>query len=60
MSGPLPGSWQSRVWSALLVLVAVAVGARIVWEVLHPLLGGLLVLVVLVGLFGLLIGRRRR
>lgn len=41
----------SRVWQAALVLLAAAVVARLVWELLQPLLPSLLLLVIAVGLF---------
>jgi len=56
---PSPRSWRQQVLSGL-VVVAVAVGARVAWEVLAPLVPTALVLIGLLGLFSLLIGRWRR
>jgi len=56
---PSPRSWRQQVLSGL-VVVAVAVGARVAWEVLAPLVPTALVLIGLLGLFGLLVGRWRR
>lgn len=47
---PPSGSWASKAWSALLVVVAVALGVRVAWELLKPLAGVLLLVAVLVGL----------
>ena len=57
---PSPRSWRQQVLSGLVVVVAVAVGARVAWEVLAPLVPTALVLIGLLGLFGLLVGRWRR
>ena len=57
---PSPRSWRQQVLSGLVVVVAVAVGARVAWEVLAPLVPTALVLIGLLGLFSLLIGRWRR
>jgi uncharacterized membrane protein len=40
-------SWRSKVLSGLLVLIAVAIAARLVWGLLASLLAPLLVLIVL-------------
>ncbi len=60
MNVPSPRSWRQQVLSGLVVVVAVAVGARVAWEVLAPLVPTALVLIGLLGLFSLLIGRWRR
>ena len=57
---PSPRSWRQQVLSGLVVVVAVAVGARVAWEVLAPLVPTALVLIGLLGLFSLLVGRWRR
>jgi hypothetical protein len=55
MSGPGPdASGLSRLWQAVLVLVGAAFGARLVWELLRPLLPALLagaVLILLISWF---------
>lgn len=57
---PGPGSWSSRILTAVALLLVVAYGARLVWETLRPLLGPLLILGIVVAIFGLLIRRHRR
>jgi len=57
---PSPRSWRHQVFSGLVMVVAVAVGARVAWEVLAPLVPTALVLIGLLGLFSLLVGRWRR
>jgi hypothetical protein len=42
-----------------MVLIAVAIGGRLAWDLLRPLLAPLLVVAVLLGIFSLVIGRRR-
>ena len=46
--------------SAVVVLVATAVGARVAWELLAPLLPALLVLVGLGVVYAVVLGRSRR
>jgi hypothetical protein len=43
MNGP---SWRSRVTGALVLVVAIALVARVIWELLGPLVPGLVVLLV--------------
>jgi hypothetical protein len=43
MNGP---SWRSRVTQALVLVVAIALLARVIWELLGPLVPGLTVLLV--------------
>lgn len=52
--------WTAKVMSAVVVLVATAVGARVAWELLKPLLPGLLVLVGLGAVYTVVLGRFRR
>ena len=54
-----PRSWISRVLAAVATLVVVAVGARLVWMLLEPLLGLLIVAAGLLGILAWLIGRYR-
>lgn len=35
---PPPASWTAKAWSAVFALLAIAVGARLVWMLLAPLL----------------------
>lgn len=53
MSGPEGGgSLLQRAWQAALVVLVTAVVARVAWEVLAPLVPGLFIIVVLVGIAG--------
>jgi len=54
-----PTSWRQRLVSALLLLLAVALGARVAAELLAPLVPALVVLVLLCGVFWIILGRRR-
>lgn len=54
------GPWTAKVMSAVLVCLAVAVGARLVWWLTEPLLPYLLVLVGLGAVYALVLGRFRR
>ena len=38
------GTWQTKVMGALVLLLAIAVGARLVWELLAPVVPVLIVL----------------
>lgn len=53
-------SWGSRVLAAAVTLLAVAICARVVWEVLAPLVAPLIVLLVMVGVVTIALGRFRR
>lgn len=50
-------SWANRIWQSVLVLIVGAVGARMVWELLEPMLPMLFAIAGLVGVIGLA-GRR--
>ena len=52
------GSWRSRVVEALVLLLGIAIAARVIESVLGPLVPGLVALVLLAGLLSLLIRRR--
>lgn len=58
MNGMYP-SWRQRVLSALALLLLIAVGVRIVADLLEPLVPMLAVLLVLGAVFWLVIGRHR-
>jgi hypothetical protein len=53
-------SLLQRAWQAALVVLTTAVVARVAWEVLKPLVPGLLVIVVMVGIYGYMLRGRRR
>ena len=52
-------SWTRHAWQGLLLLVAIAIGARVVYGLLVPLLPGVIALLML-GLTYVLIVQRRR
>lgn len=35
---PSPSSWTAKAWSAVFALLAIAIGARLVWMLLAPML----------------------
>jgi hypothetical protein len=43
-----PGTWRTKVFSALILLIAIAIGARIIWELIAPLLPGLVALTIVI------------
>jgi hypothetical protein len=57
---PSPRSWRQQVFSGLVMVLLVAGGARLAYELVAPLVPAVVVLIFLLGLFGVLIGRRRR
>jgi hypothetical protein len=54
-----PTSWRQRLVSALVLLLAMALGARVAAELLAPLVPALVVLVLLMGVLWIVIGKRR-
>lgn len=60
MSLGKPSSWPSQVIKALGVIVLVAAGARITYELLSPIVSGLLALILLVTIYAVLLGPLRR
>lgn len=57
-SGP-GGPVLQRAWQAALVVLTTAVLARVAWEVLKPLVPGLLVVVLLLGIYGYMLRGKR-
>lgn len=55
-----PGSqgWKTKVFTALVLLLAVALGARVVFELLAPLVPALVTLVALIAVYWLILRRR--
>ena len=53
------GRWQTKAMSAVVVVLAVAVGARVAWELLGPLVPLLAVAVTLGVIYALIFGRLR-
>jgi hypothetical protein len=51
--------WSRRAWQGLLLLIVIAIGARVVYGLLVPLLPGVIALLML-GLTCVLIFQRRR
>lgn len=54
-----PTSWSQRVFAALVLLLAVALGARVVHDLLAPLVPALVVLVLLCAIGWFIFVRRR-
>jgi hypothetical protein len=59
VSAPSTATVTARALSAVTTLLVVAVGARLIWELLHPLVGPLLVLVILLAIVAMVVRRRR-
>jgi hypothetical protein len=57
---PKPSKWTHQAFAAVVVVLAVAVGTRVAWTLLAPLVPGLLVLVFLVVVYALAFGRLRK
>jgi uncharacterized membrane protein YfcA len=55
-----PSSWPGLVIRAVGTVLLVAVGARVAYEVLSPIVSGLVVLVMLVTIYAILLGTMRR
>lgn len=55
-----PDGLTKRILSALLLLVGIAVGARVVYGLLVPLLPGVIAIVALSAIYLMIFGRRRR
>ena len=53
------GSLLQKAWQAALVVLVTALVARVAWEVLKPLVPGLLIAVILVGIYGFMLKGRR-
>jgi len=53
-------NWHAHVAQAVTLLLAVAIGARVIWYVLAPLVPGLIVLSVLAVIYAFVFGRFRR
>jgi hypothetical protein len=54
-----PSSWSQRVFAALVLLLMIALGARVAAELLAPLVPALVVLILLCSIGWFIIGRRR-
>lgn len=54
------GGWRGRLSEALVVVLAVALVGRFVWELLAPAFPLLVVLAALLGMYRLVLGRRDR
>ena len=54
-----PQSLLNRVLTAVTLVLVVAVGARLAWELLRPLIGPLVVLFVLLAIVGFVVRRGR-
>lgn len=60
MTEPSPAGWRVKVLSALILVLFVAVGARVVYELLSPAVPAIVALIFLIMLFWLMLGRKRR
>lgn len=52
-------SWRARLLGSVLILLGTALAARVVWELLRPLLAALVVMLVLLFIYWLVFARRR-
>lgn len=57
---PKPGRWLHKTFAAVLVVLVTAVGARVAWVLLEPLVPGLLLVVALVVVYAVILGKLRR
>ena len=60
MSERSPGKWPAKVMAAVIVVLAVAIGARVAAELLRPLVPGLIALVALGVVYAVALGRFRK
>lgn len=58
MNNYSPSTWRGKVFSALLLLIAIAVGAKIIWELIAPILPALIALTIVICLIWLFIRPR--
>lgn len=59
MNVPSPAGWRQRVFSALALLLAIALGARVAADLLAPLVPAIVVMVLLLGIGWFVFGRRK-
>ena len=60
MNGPQQGSsLVQRAWQSALVVLATAVFSRVAWEILKPLVPGLFIILVLLGIYSFMFRGRR-
>lgn len=55
-----PSSWPGQVIRALGIVLLVALGTRVAYEVLSPIVSGLVALVMLVTIYAIVLGTMRR
>jgi len=55
-----PSSWPGQVIRALGIVLLVALGTRVAYEVLSPIVSGLVALVMLVTIYAIVLGTLRR
>jgi len=53
-----PSTWRGKVFSALLLLIAIGLGARVVWELVAPMLPALIALAIVICLIWLFVRPR--
>jgi hypothetical protein len=56
---PNPAGWRQKVFQAVLLLLVVALGARVAANLLAPIVPGLVVIAMLCGIGWFILGRRR-
>ncbi len=56
---PTPTKWTHQVVRAVVVILMVAVGARVAWAALAPLVPGLVMAVALFAIYAFALGKRR-
>lgn len=54
-----PAGWRQKVFQAVLLLLVVALGARVVANLLEPIVPALMVVALLCGIGWVILGRRR-
>jgi hypothetical protein len=55
-----PEHWSRRAWQGLLLLLLIAIGARVVYELLVPLLPGVIALLMLGVTYVIIFQRRHK
>jgi hypothetical protein len=59
MTDPATPSWRQKIVQALVLLLLIALGARVAANLLAPLVPGLIIMMLLIAIFWLVIGRRK-
>lgn len=51
MNAPSSGSWRTRILESLLLLLAIGIGGRLLWDAVGPLIPAIATLFIVGGLF---------